>query len=105
MTRRFREKMLAALECLAVREGDVRERLKGAHLQLMRLDRRDIPAEHRDEIASILSECTRYGPELFADGTPYRSALDHTMRRIRRATGRQIASRIFTIAIRVTGQN
>jgi hypothetical protein len=97
-TRRCREKFLGALHALAVREGDVRERLRGAYFYLRQLEPGQVPAELRDEFESVLDALTRRGPVRDPDGTPYRSALVNTLDQMRNATGRRIAERIFTLA-------
>ena len=98
MNSRCREKLLAALYCLAVREGDVRERLKGAHRYLRMLSEEELPQELREEWSSILSQLIRRGPELGPQGEVYKTALDHTLGSIKNVTGRRIAERIYALA-------
>lgn len=97
-TRRYREKMNDALYCLAVREGDVRQRLRGAYRVLCVLSLTDVPVSHRQEITSILAACTRLGPELGPDSEVWATSLEHTMRRIKNRTGRRLAERIYRLA-------
>ena len=97
-THRYREKLTAALYCLAVREGDVRERLRGAYRYLRMLSPSEIPVTHREEIEAILQSCTRYGPVVGADNEVLRTSLEHTMKRIKKSTGRGIAEKIYRLA-------
>jgi len=97
-TRRCKEKFGSAIYCLAVREGDVRERLLGAYRYLHMLTESEIPPEYRGEWREILDACTRYGPDIDADGTVYFSAVEHTMKRIKNCTGRRISERIYRLA-------
>ena len=96
--RRCREKVRAAIYRLAVGEGDVRDRLRGAYRYLRMLSERDVPPRLRKEWASILASLTRFGPEVDSDGTPFRKSVDHTLSRIRNSTGRKIAERIWALA-------
>lgn len=93
--RRCREKFNSALHRLAVGEGDVRARLRGAHRYLRQLSENEIPSELRSEWAEILQSLTRRGPELGPDGTVYNAAVVHTLSRMRNSTGRRIAERIY----------
>ena len=95
--RRCREKFRAAIYRLAVGEGDVRDRLRGAYRYLQILSERDVPPHLREEWASILTSLTRFGPEVDLDGTVYKKAIDHTLSRIRNSTGRTIAERIWVL--------
>lgn len=95
--RRCREKFHAALYCLAVREGDVRDRLRGAYRYLRMLSEDEVPPKLRKEWEAILQALTRLGPEVGLDGKVYRSAIDHTMNRIKNGTGRAIAKRIYAL--------
>jgi len=97
-TKRCKEKFRSAIYCLAVREGDVRERLLPAYRYLNMLTDTEIPEAYRNEWRSILEACTRYESDKDADGTVYLSAVEHTMKRIKNSTGRRIAERIFRLA-------
>ena len=96
-SRRCREKFHAARYHLAVAEGDVRERLRGAYRYLRMLSEQDVPLDLRDEWRSILAVLTRHGPELGPNNEVYRRAIDNTMCRIRNRTGRAIAQRIYAL--------
>lgn len=98
MNNRCREKLRSALYCLAVREGDVRERLKGAHRYLRMLSEEELPQNLREEWGSILYELTKRGPELGPQGDVWQTALDHTLGSIKNVTGRRIAERIYALA-------
>ena len=99
---RCREKFNAAIYRLAVGEGDVRDRLRGAYRYLQMLSERDVPPHLRKELASILTSLTRYGPEVDSDGSVYRKSIDHTLSRIRNSTGRKIAKQICALARELT---
>ena len=94
---RYREKYYAALYALAVREGDVRQRLRGAHRQLRMLREEEVPVGHRKEWALILGMLVKRGPIRGPAGEVYKSALDHTLDRMRNSTGRKIAERIYSL--------
>ena len=96
-SRRCREKFHAARYRLAVGEGDVRDRLRGAYRYLRMLSEDEVPPRLRDEWKSILNALTRHGPEVGPDGEVYRRAIDNTMSRIRNSTGRAIAERICAL--------
>lgn len=98
---RCREKFNAALYCLAVREGDVRERLRGAYRYLRMLSEDEVPSHLQGEWGEILEALTRHGPELGPNGEVYQNALGHTLHRIRNSTGRRIAERIYVLVRQV----
>ena len=91
---RAREKLSDAEYKLATGEGDVRQRLRRAFTVLNRLRSEDLPPELRAEWRAVIAEMTRLGPEKDIDGTVWRSAINHTMSRIRNRTGSKIAQRI-----------
>jgi hypothetical protein len=95
--RRCREKFRAALYRLAVAEGDVRERLRGAYRYLRMLSEDEVPPALREKWSEILTDLTKLGPEVDRDGAVYQSAVEHTMSRIRNSTGRKIAERICAL--------
>ena len=97
-TKRYREKMNDVLRCLAVREGDVRERLVGAYRYLRMLRLAEVPVSHREEFMSILDACTRYGPELGPEGEVWVPSVKHTMQKIRNSTGRRLAEQLYQLA-------
>jgi len=92
---RAREKLTNSLYRLATWEGDVRDRLRGAHWVLNQLSIDETPPELRDSLQSIMYRLTRYGPERTRDGEIFRDAVTHTMSRIRNSTGRRIATDIY----------
>jgi hypothetical protein len=94
---RVREKLTNSLYRLATWEGDVRERLRGAHWVLRQLSADELPPELRDSWQSIMNRLTRYGPERLPDGEIFRDAVTHTMSRIRNSTGRTIATDIYRL--------
>lgn len=95
--RRYREKLAAAVYALAVREGDVRERLRGAYFYLRMLSPQDVPLAHRDEFTSIMSALIKRGAEIGPNGETFVRAIDNTMRNMRNSTGRRIAERIYSL--------
>jgi hypothetical protein len=96
--RRCKEKFRSAIYRLAVGEGDVRDRLRGAYKDLRILSERDVPPRLREELKSVLSDLTKRGPDRDPDGTVYRKSIDHTLSRIRNSTGHKIAVRIWVLA-------
>lgn len=95
---RYREKFRRALYCLAVGEGDVRDRLRGAYNQIRLLRDDEVPQGIRLEWLSILEELTRHGALIQSD-VILKDALNHTLSRMRNKTARKIAERIYRIAI------
>ncbi len=97
-SRRCREKFRAALYALAVREGDVRQRLRGAHFHLRVLSPGEVPQEFRAEFSAVLQALTKKGPELGPDGQVYKKAVDNTLDHMQNRSGRRIAERIYALA-------
>lgn len=94
---RVREKLSNALHRLATREGDVRQRLRAAHVPLAQLTARELPPELLEDWQGIMHRLTRRGPERDAAGDALNSALEHTMQSIRNGTGRVIANDIYRL--------
>lgn len=94
---RYRGKYSTALYALAVGEGDVRQRLRGAYRQLRMLREDEVPESHKKEWARILSLLERRGPVLGLRGEVYKDALNHTLDRMRNKSGRKIAERIYSL--------
>lgn len=94
---RYRGKYNAALYALAVREGDVRQRLRGAYRELRVLREDEVPESHREEWVLILSMLVKRGPLRRSDGEVYKSALDHTLDQMRNSSGRKIAECIYSL--------
>ncbi len=82
---------------LAIGKGDVRERLRSAFKLLRMLREEEVPEEMKSDFSWIMRQLTRHGPEVGPDGTVYKTAVDHTMSRIRNVTGRKIAQRIYKL--------
>jgi hypothetical protein len=95
--KRAREKLRGAVHRLAVGEGDVRSRLLAAHWLLSQLTARDLPPECLAVYKQIMRDLTKKGPELGPAGEVWKPACQHTMSRIRNATGRDIAERIYAL--------
>lgn len=94
---RYRARYNSALYALAVREGDVRQRLRGAHRELRVLREDEVPEDHRKEWALILNMLTKRGPLRGPDGEVYKAALDNTLDRMKNSSGRKIAERIYSL--------
>ena len=82
---------------LTIGEGNVRERLRIAFKTLRMLREEEVPPEMRPDLSWVMHQLTRLGPEVGPDGTVYKTAVDHTMSRIRNVTGRKIAERIYRL--------
>lgn len=95
---RYKEKFRRALYCLAVSEGDVRDRLRGAYDQIRLLRDDEVPPEIRQEWLCILKDLTKHGPFIQSD-LILKNDLDHTLGRMKNKTARKIAERIYRIAI------
>lgn len=96
---RYREKFRRALYYLAVKEGDVRARLRSAYEQLRVLREDELPEEIRAEWKDILHQLTKRGAMIHESGYVINSSLDQTLENMRNKTGRKIAERIYRIAI------
>lgn len=96
---RYREKFSRALYCLAVREGDVRNRLRGAYDQLRVLRADEVPSAIRGEWRCILEDLTKRGPLIYESGVAPKSSINHTLDRMQNRTARKIAERIYRVAI------
>ena len=94
---RYRGKYNAALYALAVGEGDVRQRLKGAYRQLRMLREDEVPEDQRKEWASILNILVKRGPIRGPNGEVYKGALEHTLDRMKNVSGRRIAERVYSL--------
>lgn len=95
---RYREKFNSALYALAVMEGDVRARLRGAYRYLRMLREDEVPVGDRREWNAILSTLTQRGPSHFPNGELWQNPLEHTLSRMRNRSGRKIAERIYALA-------
>lgn len=82
-------------------EGDVRMRLRGAHRYLCMLREDEVPLQFRTEWQQIINALTHRGPLLGPDGVAYKTALDHTLDRMRNTSGRKIAQRIYYLASQI----
>lgn len=91
------EKLRSAVECLATHPGDVKERLSTAYLGFHTLKESDFPHELKSDWAWVIAELNRYEPIVNHRGDIIVGSVEHTMKKIRRATGAKIAKRIFSI--------
>lgn len=89
------EKLLVAIDYLAIGEGDVRQRLLAVFQDLCFLTEQDFPDHlHRDWLW-VMEQMSRYGPLEDHNGKEWCGSLENTMRKIRRATGVKIAQRLI----------
>lgn len=92
------EKLLGSVEILATHPGDVRERLLAAFsAELHTLSSNDFPLELQEDFIWISHEINKFGAVISQDGKIIQGSAQNTMRRIRKATGTKIASRIFDL--------
>ena len=103
--KRCRERFTLAIRLLAIGEGDVRSRLRFAYKHLRRLSPHEVPPFAKTEFRNILSSLTQRGTARGTDGTIYKTALDHTLSRMRNSTGRDIAVRIFELHAAIIGND
>ena len=92
-----REKLWNVLRCLAIGEGDVRERLLCSRNDILLLSERDFPEDLRNEFVSIRKQLIKYGPKYDQGGNKYLSSVAHTMKRIKKKTGAEIAEKVFDL--------
>ena len=98
---RWREKLVDAERRLAVGEGDVRSRLLSAYRKLRTVGEEEVPPDMKSDFVWIMHQLTKCSPEVDRDGTVYKSAIEHTMSRIKNVTGRRIAERIYSLRWRL----
>ena len=91
------EKFTDALRNLAILPGDVRERLVVAHQCFHTLQECDFSPHLLKDWRWINRQLTKFGPILDHKGRVQEGSVQHTMRRIRRATGGKIAKKIYEI--------
>jgi hypothetical protein len=99
------QKLADALETLATHPGDVRERLASAYLCFHPLQERDFPAELQADWNWVMNELTKFGPGPSYDGVVRAGSVEHTMSRIKKATGSKIAKKLFELYWSVSGHN
>lgn len=96
-----KEKLCLAVYHLAVGEDDVRKRLIPASRSISTLlmyDRYLPPALHKDW-QWIWHQLTKYGARYDWKGGEREGPIEHTMRRIKKATGAKIATRIYELMV------
>ena len=91
------EKLTTTLECLAIHQGDARERLTAAFPIFFTLREDDFPPEYRKEWCWVIRELTKFGPLLDYKGEVWRGSVENTMRRIQKKTGSKIAKKIYEL--------
>ncbi len=89
------EKLLIAVDCLAIGEGDVRQRLQAVFQDLCFLTEQDFPDHLRRDWLWVIEQMSRYGPLEDQYGNAWRGSIENTMRKIRRVTGVKIAQRLI----------
>lgn len=99
------QKLADSLEILATHPGDVRERLAAASLCFCLLQERDFPPSLQADYAWVMHELTKFGPTQSCDGVIREGSVEHTMRRIKKATGSKIAKRLFDLYWAISGHN
>jgi len=91
------EKLSSAVHSLAVGRGDVRERLRAAHLTFHPVQERDFPDHLKERWRWIKSELTKFGPVQDEGGKVLEGSVDHTLSRIKNSTGAKIAEAIVSL--------
>lgn len=91
------EKLTNVLHCLATHPGDVRQRLACACAGFHALKAEDFPLELQADCYWINKELTKFGPKRNDLGEVCLGSVDHTMKRIRKATGEKIAKKLYSL--------
>lgn len=91
------QKLYGAMECLALHPDDVRKRLACAFLGFHVLRENDFPPHLRSDWNWILKQLSKFGPLRNARGEVFEGSVEHTMRRIRKETGVEIAKKIYEL--------
>lgn len=90
------EKLIIALGILATGEGDIRSRLSSAFYACHTLTLDDFPEDLKGNWIWIEKQMTRYGPKYINDEI-FQGSIENTMSRIKRKTGKKIATRMYQI--------
>lgn len=91
------EKLGGAVRCLATHPGDARVRLSCAYVGFHTLTDKDFPSDLQADWRWVMKEITKFGPQRNHLGKVYIGSVDNTMRRIRKATGAKIATKIYEL--------
>lgn|GEM_PF-1704773 len=82
---------------LCVSPGDVRSRLLAANDVMSSLNTSHFPEHLQPKWDSIRILMTKHGPAKNFDGIIWQGAVEHTMRKIKNATGTNIASALWEL--------
>lgn len=82
---------------LCVSPGDVRSRLLAANDAMPSLNTSHFPEHLQPKWDNIMSLMTKYGPATNFEGIMWQGAVEHTMRRIKNATGSNIAAALWEL--------
>lgn len=91
------ERLFLSVRFLAIGEGDVRSRLKGVFLQLWALQEHEFPEELRADFRWVMEQFSRFP----SSHPEYETDVEVTLAKIKNATGKKIAERVFGIYTRV----
>jgi hypothetical protein len=89
------QQLSLAIRILAVGAGDIRQRLVQAYYQFHPLTPQHFPEHLREDFAWVMSQLTRYAPEIDFEGKVQKGAVEKTCQMIRRSTGVKIAERLL----------
>lgn len=92
------EKLGAAIDELAVGEGDVRTRLEAACISIAAVSEDDFPESLRKDFKNIVEALTKHPGRHRQEGAVHR-----TLARMRNSTGSKIARRILDLESRLDG--
>lgn len=85
------------IQALCVSPGDVRSRLLVANTTMSSLNTSHFPEHLQPKWDSIMSLMTKHGPATNFEGVIWQGAVEHTMRRIKNATGANIAVALWEL--------
>lgn len=85
------------IQKLCVSPGDVRSRLLAANDAMSSLSTSHFPEHLKPKWDSFWSLMTKCGPAKNFEGVMWQGAVEHTMRRIKNATGAKIAAALWEL--------
>ena len=87
-----------ALESLALGEGNIKERLINVSSDLIGVNPKEIPEEHKSDWKWIQDQLTKLGPLTSPSGEQiWVGPVENTMKRIHKSTGVKIAKKVYNI--------
>ena len=93
-----KEKICYAIYCLATGEDEIRTRLFYATIRLHVLNREEcLPHDLREYWFDIWGRLTRFGIKYSGSGKEMMGPIEHTMKRIRKKTAREIAEDLYDL--------